>query len=63
VIGFVREEGGNHTLYKHSVYPELRATVKRHTGDLPPGYAQHAVQTIRRLKELQAAEEAEDEQD
>jgi hypothetical protein len=58
-FGFDREEGANHTLYVHPEYVELRATVARHNS-LAPGYAQHAVKVIRRLKELEAAEEPDD---
>lgn len=57
-FGFEREEGGNHTLYIHPQHPELRATVARHS-ELAPGYAQHAVKTVRRLQEIERQEEDE----
>ena len=52
-FGFTAHEGGSHTVYIHETYKELRATVARHTL-LAPGYAQHALKTIARLKQLEA---------
>jgi hypothetical protein len=53
--GFLARDGANHTVYVHSVYPHLRATVARH-GALAKGYAEHALDIIAELESLQAQE-------
>ena len=53
--GFESREGGGHTIYIHSKYPELRATVARH-GSLAVGYIQHAISLIEKLHELEKKE-------
>ncbi|HLK57863.1 MAG TPA: hypothetical protein VKU00_14950 [Chthonomonadaceae bacterium] len=62
-FGFEEEEGGNHTVYIHPKYPELRATVARHS-PLATGYAQTALKLIDKLKELEgeADDNGEDDQ-
>lgn len=50
-FGFLRKEGGCHTLYIHPEFPILRATVARHS-ELPSGYAQHAIKCIGELNRL-----------
>jgi hypothetical protein len=52
-FGFVASEGGNHTIYIHETYKDLRATVARHTA-LAKGYTSHAIKTIDELKRRQA---------
>lgn len=49
--GFVFRAGAKHSVYVHPEFPELRATVARH-GELPPGYVQHALKLIEKLKAL-----------
>lgn len=49
-FGFEFREGGKHTIYIHPDFPELRATVARHS-PLPVGYIQHAMKLIDNLKE------------
>ena len=51
-FGFEVDEGGNHTLYIHPVFPQLRATVPRHS-PLPIAYANHAVKLIDELVSLE----------
>lgn len=51
-FGFVGREGRRHTIYKHPLYPFLRATVARHN-KLAVGYIQDAVKLIDKLKELE----------
>jgi hypothetical protein len=58
--GFKKREGGNHTVYKHSRFPELRATVARHT-TVGAAYVEDLIQNINRLQELLAT--AQDETD
>jgi hypothetical protein len=53
-FGFDHRQGGNHIIYIHPEFPELRATVARH-GTLAVGYIQHAISLIDRLKELKEA--------
>lgn len=55
-LGFEIREGGNHRLYIHPRFPQLRATVTRHRS-LPKGYISHAVRLARMLKELESAHE------
>ncbi len=55
-FGFECDEGGNHTEYTHPKHPELTATVKRHPGEFPKGYAQRAVKLIRTLIKIEATE-------
>lgn len=57
-FGFEKEEGGNHTLYRHPRYTTLRATVGRHPV-LTPGYAVNAVKLIDQLTKLKAQEREE----
>jgi hypothetical protein len=61
-FGFDREEGSEHTIYSHPQYPELQAAVARHT-KLAAGYPATAVKLIRRLRELQAAEDEDEDED
>jgi hypothetical protein len=50
-FGFGCREGGKHRVYIHVEYPELRATVARHS-DLPAAYVRHAINLIERLAAL-----------
>lgn len=50
-FGFDFREGGKHIIYIHPEYPELRATVARHS-TLAIGYIQHAINLIDKLKKL-----------
>ncbi len=50
-FGFDFREGGKHIIYIHPEFPELRATVARHSS-LAIGYIKHAIHLIDRLKEL-----------
>lgn len=43
--GFVKREGGKHTVYWHPDRPGLLATVARH-GSLPAGYVRTALRLI-----------------
>ena len=52
-FGFQRREGSNHTVYSHPQYPDLRATVARHSS-LATGYVKFAVQVITELKAREA---------
>ncbi len=51
--GFKSKEGSNHTIYYHPDFPELMATVARHTS-LVVGYIQSAIKLITRLEELRS---------
>lgn len=53
--GFGCREGEKHRVYIHREYPELRATVARHS-DLPAGYVQYAISLIDRLSEASGKE-------
>ena len=50
-FGFEWEEGGKHRLYRHPRYLDIRATVTRSSGALPPGYVSTAVKPIDTLLE------------
>lgn len=51
-FGFEVEEDGPHSMYIHSTYPQLRASVTRsHTVAI--GYVQHALKLIEELKSLE----------
>lgn len=50
-FGFVRREGGDHTVFYHPKYPRLMATVTR-ARSLPIGYVQTALKLIRQLREM-----------
>lgn len=50
-FGFDFREGGKHTIYMHPEFPELRATVARHS-TLAVGYIQYAINLIDKLKKL-----------
>jgi len=50
-FGFECDEGAKHSLYIHPKYLDLRATVTRSPGELPPGYATTAVRLIQTLVE------------
>lgn len=54
--GFDFREGGKHTIYIHSKFRELRATVARHNV-LAVGYIKHAISLIDKLKELEEMDE------
>jgi len=56
-FGFEKLEGSKYTMYVHSEFPELRATVTRHRS-LPIGYIQFAIKLIDRLRELKEEENA-----
>ena len=49
-FGFERTEGGNHILYVHPTYPDLRATVSR-SSHLRIGYFTTAVRLVDTLIE------------
>jgi len=49
--GFVRREGGKHSVYWHPDHPGLAATVARHRS-LPAGYVRTALKLIGRLEQL-----------
>lgn len=51
-FGFVIESGSKHDVVKHPDYPQLRATLPRHTGDLALGYISYAVRLIEGLSKL-----------
>lgn len=51
-FGFDFREGGKHIIYIHPEFPELRATVARHSS-LAIGYIQTAIRLIDSLKKLQ----------
>lgn len=55
-FGFVIKHGGNHDIYKHPKFPELRATLPRHR-QLAKGYVEFAVKLIEKLLELQKESE------
>jgi hypothetical protein len=59
-FGFTRREGANHTIYSHPKYPDLYATVGRHT-ELAKGYVETAIKRIDTLREREAAEALEQE--
>ena len=50
-LGF-EETGSKHKMYVHPDYLELRATVTRASGSLPPAYVKHLVKLAERLKGL-----------
>ncbi len=50
--GFTYREGSKHRIYHHPLYPELYATVARHTS-LAKGYVADAVKLIDRLQQLE----------
>ena len=52
-FGFEFRQGGNHVIYIHPEFPELRATVARHRS-LAVGYIHHAINLIDKLKTLRA---------
>ncbi len=52
-FGFEQEEGKKHTLYTHSKYPTLMATVTRGSSVLPTGYVDTAVKLVEQLKGLE----------
>jgi hypothetical protein len=49
--GFVKREGGKHTVYWHPEHPRLLATVARHRS-LPAGYVRTALRLIGDLELL-----------
>ncbi|MBI2252928.1 MAG: hypothetical protein HYU63_09370 [Armatimonadetes bacterium] len=51
-FGFEKYEGGKHTIFIHPDFPELRATVARHSS-LAIGYIQVAIKLIDKLNKLQ----------
>lgn len=51
-FGFEVREGGKHTMYIHSKFSQLRATVARHRS-LPIGYIQCAIKLIEELKKIE----------
>ena len=55
-FGFRFEEGKAHRKYYHPKYPQLLATVARHT-KLAKGYVRTAVRLIHHLKQLEAEHE------
>lgn len=57
-FGFEKYEGSKHTMYIHPDFPELRATVTRHSS-LAIGYIQFAIKLIDRLKELKEGKNGE----
>ena len=58
-FGFVAMEGSRHTIYKHSKYPDLRATVARHTS-LAIGYYSDAVKLVDKLLANEKAAETQE---
>jgi len=62
-FGFVNKGGGNHTVYIHERFKQLRAVVARHNS-LAKGYTTHAIKLIDQLKALEAeeAEEADEQE-
>lgn len=61
-FGFVIRHGGSHDIVKHPEFPELRATLPRHSF-LAKGYVEFAVKLIDRLLELRKEMEDEPESD
>lgn len=58
-LGFEVREGGKHRVYIHPKFPELRATVTR-SRSLAKGYIEHALRLAKRLKEMEAKAEYEE---
>lgn len=58
-FGFKKKEGGNHTIYIHERFTQLRATVARHSS-LAKGYADHAVSVLDQLIQLEAEDNHDD---
>jgi hypothetical protein len=55
-FGFWCREGAKHRVYIHGEYPQLRATVARHS-PLPIGYVQRALSLIDQAAQLKSREE------
>jgi hypothetical protein len=55
-FGFQLREGRRHRFYFHPKYPQLYATVARHSS-LAIGYVATAVKLIDRLKEMESSNE------
>ena len=51
-FGFQFREGKSHRLYFHPKYPQLFATVARHTS-LAKGYVSTAIRLVDKLRELE----------
>lgn len=49
-FGFAKKESSKHTLFRHPKHPDLWATVRRSSGELPTGYVAKAVHLIDTLK-------------
>ena len=56
-FGFEADEDGPHTVYVHSKYPQLRASVTR-SRTVAVGYVQHALKLIEQLQDLERKETA-----
>ncbi|MEK7324209.1 MAG: hypothetical protein AAB217_03000, partial [Chloroflexota bacterium] len=54
-FGFVISHGKSHDIVKHPEFPELRATLPRHTY-LAKGYVEYAIKLIDKLQELRRKE-------
>jgi hypothetical protein len=61
-FGFERSEGGNHTIYTHHRYRDLRATVARHN-TLPIGYYSSAVRLVDEVIAREKKEQEEQDSD
>jgi predicted RNA binding protein YcfA (HicA-like mRNA interferase family) len=55
-FGFQVREGSKHRIYSHPKYPQLYATVARHTS-LAIGYVSTAVKLIDQLEKLESSNE------
>ncbi|MFC2020372.1 hypothetical protein ACFLU1_01060 [Chloroflexota bacterium] len=53
--GFKIRTGKKHDVASHPEFPQLRATLARHPGDLAKGYISHAVKLIDQLQALEKA--------
>jgi len=56
-LGFEIRHGARHDVIKHPLYPELRATLPRHTS-VAKAYIAKALELVDRLKEIEQQEEA-----
>lgn len=59
-FGFVITHGSKHDVVKHPGFPELRATLPRHTF-LAKGYVEQAIKLVDKNNELQKSEEVDNE--
>ncbi len=57
-FGFEIRHGGNHDVVKHPKYPQLRATVPRHS-PIRKVYVKQAIELIEQLEKLVEVEEEE----